>query len=282
MKFKQITVIGLGLIGGSLAAVCRRKFPKARIVGISRNRRALAKAKKKKWIHEGTTDLRRGLASADLVIVCTPVDTLKDFLQRIDRSTSPGTIVTDTGSVKGFLVRWADRQRWQNIHFVGAHPMAGSHEQGIDHADPHLFDHALTFVVPPNQGGLSSQSAVRSVTSFWKKISHRIVVISSEEHDRLTAQVSHLPHLLTALLVISSSSKALDFAASGFLDTTRIVEGGPSLWVPIFLENRKELHRLLENFVKGLVQIKKILKNRDRKRLKLLLTQAQRRRAILD
>lgn len=276
--------MGLGLIGGSLAAASRKAFPHARIIGVSRSRRALIKAKKEGWIHEGFQNLRQALRESKinlphLVVVCTPVDTLKDFLARIDRFAPAGTFVTDAGSVKGFLVRWAGKRKWRHIQFVGAHPMAGSHKQGIDFAQPDLFKQALTFVTPARH---SSLTAVREVTNFWKEISKRAVILSPDEHDRLTAQVSHLPHLLAALLVTGTSAKALGFAASGFLDATRIAKADPGLWVSIFLENRKELYRLLENFTKELGRIQKIFKSGDRRRLKQLLTQAQRYRAILD
>ena len=279
LKLRNITIIGLGLIGGSLAAACRRAFPRARIVGISRSRKALAKAKKRKWIHEGTSNLGRGLRSAEFVVLCTPVDTLKEFLKRIDRLAPAGVVVTDTGSVKGFLVRWADRQRWRHLHFVGAHPMAGSHEQGIDPATPHLFDHALTFVTP---GRRSFPKAFRQVRDFWRNISHRVAVVSPEKHDRITSEVSHLPHLVAALLVASASSKSLCFAASGFLDTTRVAQGDPRLWVPILFENRMELKRTLQCFEMKLDRVKGILTRGNLLKLRRSLLDSQKRRVRLD
>ena len=154
----RIVIVGLGLIGGSLAAACRKKFPRAEIIGITRNKSALNKAKKRGWIDEGFQKLDHAFVGARLtrlyrtrgrvapsgamndaptfVILCTPVDTFKNYLRRLDPIAPAGTVVTDAGSVKGFLVRWAGRRKWKRIQFVGAHPMAGSHERGIDAADP--------------------------------------------------------------------------------------------------------------------------------------------------
>lgn len=282
MRPKRIILVGLGLIGGSLAAACRKAFPRIRIIGVTRNAQTLATAKRKGWIHEGHTELKEAFSlgrvnrAPTLVVLCTPVDTLKNFLKRLDRLAPPGTLVTDTGSVKGFLVRWAGRRRWRHIQFVGAHPMAGSHEQGIAHADPHLFEGALTFVTPHRR-----DLAVRIVTNFWKKISQRVILVSPEEHDRITSEVSHLPHLVAALLVASVSPKNLPFAAAGFLDTTRVAEGDPALWVPILRENRFELRRSLLDFEARLRAAKKILRKGNPLSLRRILAQSQARRRSL-
>ena len=157
--------------------------------------------------------------------------------------------------------------------------MAGSHERGIDAADPRLFEEALTFVTP---GRKTSSSALQTVVDFWKKISRRVAVISAEEHDRITAQISHLPHLLAAVLVDSVPKRALPFAASGFLDSTRVAQGDPKLWEPIFRENRKEVRRALRNFETRLKRIKKILATKDLPGLARLLGRSCKRRSSLE
>lgn len=285
--YDPIIIIGLGLIGGSLAASCRRKFPRSKIIGISRNRAVLTKAKRRGWIHEGFVDLRAAFTEGEVrhasprpvVILCTPVDTLNSYLKRLDRIAPRGTVVTDAGSVKGFLARSFDQKKWQRIRFVGAHPLAGSHQRGIDAADPKLFDRALTFITP---GRRHSKEALQGVKKFWQRISRRIAVVSPELHDALTAEVSHLPHLLAACLVASVSPQALPCAASGFLDTTRIVQADPRLWVPILLENRKELSLALSRFESYLARIKKAFRAGDRKALRKWLLQAQHRRMALE
>ena len=294
----RILIVGLGLIGGSLAAASRKKFPKARIIGVTRNQKALQTAKRKGWIQEGYRDLRQALVGAPLrgrplgwfqgghtgpplhlVILCTPVDTLKNYLKRLDRMAPKGTVVTDAGSVKGFLVRWVDRQKWRRIEFVGAHPMAGSHRRGMDAADPHLFDGTLTFITPSVRA--THALPLRIVKNFWRKICSRIVIVSPKEHDRITAEISHLPHLLAALLVTGVPGRLLRFSGPGFLDTTRIAQGSPEIWTPIFHENRRELLRKLQKFGAGLTRAKDILKKGDIGKLRALLTEAQKRRKAL-
>lgn len=270
-----IVVVGLGLIGGSLAGACRKKFPKARIIGVTRNRAALATAKRKGWIHEGCRDLESAFQNAGpcLILLCTPVDTLKGFLLRLDRIAPPGSVVTDTGSVKGFLVRWAEKRRLKRIHFVGAHPMAGSHERGIRNANSGLFKGSTTFVTPARNA-----NATQAVVDFWKKISDRVVMIDAGRHDRITAEISHLPHFLASVLVMSVSGKAMPFASTGFLDTTRVAQGAGDLWVPILFENQREVCRALSGFETRLAEFKKILARKDGHRLLQLLNQAGVRR----
>lgn len=291
--FSRIVIVGLGLIGGSLAAACRKQFPRARIIGITRNRRALAQAKRKGWIHEGFQDLKRAFGGKrsrplqPLIILCTPVDTLKNYLIQLDRIAPPGTVVTDAGSVKGFLVRWADRRPWKRIQFVGAHPMAGSHERGIDAARPDLFKQTFAFVTPGVKKGTghffkkSSPSPFSRVKNFWRKICGRVIVISPEEHDRLTAEVSHLPHLVASLLVSGTSSKAGRVAGPGFLDTTRIAQGDPSLWLPILVENRKALLAWAADFERRLRQIRLLMGRGKVAGLRRLLAGAARKRRAL-
>ena len=285
--FDCIVIVGLGLIGGSLAAACQKKFPRARIVGVTRNPSALRLAKKKKWIDEGYKNVGAARRVAPtIVILCTPVDTFKTLLKQIDRIAPSGTLVTDAGSVKGFIVRWANRQKWRRIQYVGAHPMAGSHERGIEHARADLFESALTFVTPDRRGGVTppltskgrGNRARTVVINFWKKISGRVAVISPQKHDRITAEISHLPHVLASLLVNVPSHEALSFAASGFLDTTRVAMGEPNLWVPIVQENRMELIRAIGRFEKNLKNLSRILKQKKFRLLHPIFQASQRRR----
>lgn len=275
---KTIAVVGLGLMGGSLAAACRKKFPQSRIIGISRDPGALRIAKQKKWIHEGFKDLKAGAANADFIILGTPVDTLKPLLLQIDRAAKPGTIATDVGSVKGELVRWASRTRFKNIQFVGAHPMTGSHERGIAVAQPDLYDHGFTFVIRAR--GVSD-AAFQTVKKFWKKISPKIAVVTAEEHDQITGEISHLPHLAAVCLALMPSPKSLKHAGPGFLDATRIAQGHPSIWIPIFRANRRAVLQALGRYEKHLRDFRKALET-ERGSLSKILTGAAKRRGQIS
>ncbi|HTL47694.1 MAG TPA: prephenate dehydrogenase/arogenate dehydrogenase family protein [Verrucomicrobiae bacterium] len=272
MNPKKITIVGLGLMGGSLAAACRKKFPRARVTGVSRSREALRSALKKKWIHAASRDLAGGVRGADLVILCTPVDTFPRILKEIDRHARPGTLVTDVGSIKGAVLRG----RRKNITFVGAHPMVGSHERGLAAANPRLYEGGLIFVIKPEKR--AELGAFRKIRGFWNKISHRIVEVSAGRHDKVVGEISHLPHAAAACLLMSVDPGSVPFAASGFRDTTRIAASDPSIWRPIFMGNARAVALALQRFEKELAHFRTRLVRGDGKAVGRFLQKASRRR----
>lgn len=276
MQPRQIAIIGLGLMGGSLAAACRRHFPRSRLIGISRKSRVLQFARRKKWIHEGFTQVSQGVSSADLVILCTPVDTLITYLELLDRHCRPGTLVTDVGSVKARLFSQAEKRRWRNIRFVSAHPMVGSHERGIEAARPELYNHGYTFVI---RSAKTNVKAFASVRQFWKTISGRVITVKPQEHDRLVAQISHLPHVLAVSLILALPKKVLTFAGSGFRDTTRIAQGQPSIWLPILTQNRAELLKALSLLERALARARQAFGRNQPKKIAQMLRQAAQTRS---
>ncbi len=276
VKRRVFVIIGLGLIGGSLAAAIRRRFRSAHVIGVSRNPRKLALAKRKRLIHEGFTQLKVALRNADFVLVCSPVNTIPKFISQIDRYAQPKTIVTDVGSTKREIVRWADRRHFRNIQFVGSHPLAGSHLTGLEHARRDLFDGAFAFVTPTQK---SKPRAVQAVSSFWKGLRASVRILSPDVHDRIVSQVSHLPHAVASLLVHAVSPASLRYGASGFLDTTRIAQGDPGLWAPIFLTNRTNLLRDLSRFEKALRHLMSLLEKKSGKSIQSLLKTASQKRS---
>lgn len=268
---ETIAIVGLGLMGGSLAAAVRKRFPSAKVIGISRSRRALGLAKKRGWIHQGFSEINKESAEADLIILCTPVDVFPATLGLLERVCRPGTVVTDVGSVKGELLRWYGSRKWNKISWVSAHPMVGSHERGIDAVRPGLYSQGYTFLIRGKAGSLKAYSRVRS---FWKKISARVIEISAAEHDRIVAGISHVPHAVAAALVLGTRKEIVKFASTGFKDTTRIAAGDPSIWVPILISNRKEAIKSLAAFEKNLHALRKAIVKKSRKRLRDLLARA--------
>ncbi|MCM8775564.1 MAG: prephenate dehydrogenase [Candidatus Omnitrophica bacterium] len=278
MKLKKIAIIGLGLMGASLARACRRKLPQVRIVGITRRRSALEMARRKRWIHEGTRDLRLGVRSADLVILCTPINTFPGYLERLDQWARPGTRVTDVGSVKDRILDWVQRRSWKNIQFVGAHPMVGSHERGIQASQPDLYDEGIIFLV---RGEKTDAGSYRDVKNFWKKISKHIIELKYGKHDRIVSEISHLPHALAASLMHAVEKKSYAFAAAGFRDTTRVAASDASVWVPIFWTNRREILRSLSIYENKLKELRNSLcAANDQKIRRFLESAAQKRRQI--
>lgn len=265
-------------MGASLAAVCRKRFPGARVIGISRNSKALSLSRRKKWVHVATADLREGIPPADLVILCTPLDTFPTLLEKIDQSAEPGTVVTDVGSVKGEIGKWVSKKRFKNIRFVGAHPMVGSHERGVTAARADLYNHGFTLVIRSKETEAGSYEKAKA---FWQKISPRVFEMDSKTHDRITGEISHLPHAVAVCLMLSATKDSLGFAASGFADTTRIAQGHPSIWVPIFRANRPAVLSALKTFENRLRTFKKALRGKGSE-LESILNRAARKRGQIS
>ena len=276
--FKKITIIGLGLMGGSLAAACRKKFPGARIIGVSRSTDALALALKQHWVHEATRDVLFGAEGADLVVLCTPVDTFLPYLRAIDKVCAKNALVMDVGSVKASVLIEVNSCKWKNLSFVGCHPMVGSHRRGIGAVNPALYEKGLVLLTRDKK---TCSCAYKMAKKFWSKFSSKIMELTPETHDKLVGEVSHLPHAIAACLMHTVSAPALKVASTGFRDTTRIAAAASSIWQPIFMANRTVMLDVLNRFERELGIFKKLLKTRDPKKLARFLDQAQQQRQKL-
>lgn len=278
MKIKKIAIIGLGLMGGSLAASCRRRFPKVKILGVSRSRSAISSARRKKWIHQGTTKIDSSISDANLIVVCTPVDTLLATLKKLDKQVEPGTLVTDVGSVKGEICSAARKARFKNIQFIGAHPMVGSHRRGITAVNTQLYDKGYTFLIRPTKKELK---AYRQVKAFWQKLCAKVIEVDAKTHDAIVGEISHLPHLVAVCMMLSIDPKKLRFAAKGLSDASRIAAGHPSIWLPILKSNKRAVLQVLSQFQRHLGHLQKEIRaTQDKKLAKLLRTASRRRQQI--
>ena len=276
MKRTTFAIVGLGLIGSSLAASIRRRFSSDRVIGFSRDSKKIKLAKKKGFIHEGFSDLARAVSTADLIFVCSPVDTIPHLISKIDRYAKKGAVVTDVGSTKKTIVHWAACKHFRKIEFVGSHPLAGSHLTGMEHAKANLFQGAFVFVTP---FGRSSRQPTRIISSFWKKVGAQVQIITPTAHDKIVSEISHLPHIIASILVHVVSGKSLRYAASGFLDTTRVAQGDPRLWVPIFITNDKNLIMDLTHFSNSLYKFISFLKRGSSRSIQNFLKLAARKRS---
>jgi len=273
--FKKIAIVGLGLMGGSLAVACRKKFPKARITGISRSREALTLAKKKKWVHEATQDVLLGTHGADLVVLCTPVDTFLPYLKAIDKVCAKDALVMDVGSVKISVLKEVNSHKWKNLSFVGCHPMVGSHKRGIEVACPKLYEQGIVILTRTKK---TCPESYRKAWKFWARFSKKVVHLTPQLHDKLISEISHLPHAIAVCLAQTASRQALPFAAKGFRDTTRIAASASSVWLPIFEANKKYILADLVRFERELKRFKKALRRPEPSALRCYLDTAGRRR----
>jgi prephenate dehydrogenase len=242
MRLDRLTILGVGLLGGSIGLACRAAASDVEIIGYAHRPQTLDLAREAGAIDWGYADPGAAVQGADLVILCTPVSLFQNMLRQIAPALKAGAIITDVGSTKRSIVRLAGEILPPGVHFVGSHPMAGSEKRGVEFARADLFQHAQCLVTPTAQ---TPAPALESVEAFWRMLGMRIARMTPEDHDRLLGAISHLPHAAAAALVAMQDDAALELAGKGFLDTTRIAGGDGALWRDILLDNRDNLRAAL-------------------------------------
>jgi prephenate dehydrogenase len=276
--FQTIAIVGVGLIGGSLAAALKRRKLARTIVGVGRNLSRLAEARSRDLIDDATTDLASAAQRSDLVVLCLPVDRIVVGVRDAAASCRPGTLITDAGSIKGAICRELTKGLPAGVEFVGSHPLAGSERQGFEHADADLFANRVCVLTPT---GTASPQAGDRIRTFWESLGATVVTMSPEAHDRALAETSHLPHLAAAALAAVLAPENAPLAATGFRDTTRIAGGDPDLWTAILLGNADAVLAKLQTYENSLAAFRIALADRNEQRLKELLTEARLRRETL-
>ncbi len=276
--FKRVTIVGLGLIGGSLGMVIRRRRLAREVIGLSREPSTIAHAKRLGAIDRGTTSMEVAVRDADLVVLATPVETIVPYAKRLARAMPAGSILTDMGSTKGRIVGALSRSLPRQIAFVGAHPLAGSEQRGIAAARADLFKGSCCIVTATAR---TNRRALQQVSRFWRSVAQRVIVMDPNTHDRLLAAVSHLPHLLAFCLVEATNHGALHLAPRSFLDATRVAKSEPALWDDIFLSNRSALLAAVKRFDRTWEQVRSLLAAADRRALKRFLQHAHAIRTTL-
>ena len=270
MQFRKITLVGVGLLGGSLGQAVKRRGLAREVAGYVRREASVKECAQAGAVDYATTDLLAAVWNADLVVLCTPLAQMRTLVLQMLPALKRGAIVTDVGSVKGSVVKEVcGLIRKAGAHFVGSHPMAGAEKTGVLAARPDLFACAMC-VVTPTKG--TNAAALRKVERLWADVGGRVLRLSPAEHDQLVSRSSHLPHVVAAALagmVLDPRQRKEQgmLCATGFRDTTRIASGSPEMWRDIVLANRKELRVALDEFVRELQVVQGLLRGRT-KRLK--------------
>ncbi len=263
MHFKKVTILGVGLIGASFALAMRRYGVCNEVIGYGRREENLQKAKAKAIIDSFKLDPAEACDGSDLVLFATPVGSFIDITKRIRSSLKMGTIVTDVGSVKGKLVCDMEALMPAGVYFVGGHPVAGSELSGIDTATADIFNGAKCIITPT---GNTDKIAIEKVIAIWKTFGSIVNLINPDEHDRIYASVSHLPHLIAYVIVntvADINSSYLKFSGQGFMDSTRIASSHPELWRDICILNKDNILESIEVFKKNLDRVSQYLRAYD-------------------
>ena len=272
--FNKVAIVGVGLIGGSIAQAIKKKDLAREVVGVSRHKQTLLLANRLKVIDKGSQDLNI-IRGADLVILATPVDTIINLAVKISHLVSKECIVSDVGSSKQKIVATLERIF---PRYIGTHPLAGSEKRGIVNAHSVTFKDSLCIFTPTRH---SDKRALAEVKRLWIKLGAKLVFLTPETHDKILSFVSHLAHVASFSLISTVPVGYLKFASGGLRDTTRIAVSESTLWADIFLSNDKNIIRAVMHFEKQLGKIKSAINKHDKKLLIRILEEARGKRKIL-
>ena len=285
--FDRVALIGVGLIGSSLARVLRRDSPQTRIVACARSAGTLETVRRLGLADETSDDPAAAVAGADLVVIATPLSAYGEIGRRIAPALREGAIVTDVGSVKGAAIAALRPELPSRVHFVPGHPVAGTEHSGPEAGFAELFRDRWCILTPPPG---TAPEAVAKITLLWEQAGMRVVTMEAEHHDKVLAVTSHLPHLIAYTIVGTATelgedlqSEVVAFSAGGFRDFTRIAASDPVMWRDIFLENRDAVLELLQRFSEDLTALQRAIRRGDGETLHKWFTRTRAiRRSIIE
>ncbi|MFO7983219.1 MAG: prephenate dehydrogenase/arogenate dehydrogenase family protein [Desulfuromonadales bacterium] len=266
----KLTIVGVGLIGGSLALALKEAGAVGEVIGVGRGRANLETALELGVVDEFTQELQEGVKDADVVFLATPVLALPKVAEDVLPFMKAGAVLTDGGSVKGSVVRDIEPLLPDEVHFVPGHPIAGTEKSGAEAAFPGLYRDKRCILTPT---GRTDADALELIRRMWQTTGSEVVVMDVEKHDRILGAISHLPHMVAYSLVNSVESydryeeNILAYSAGGFRDFTRIASSDPTMWRDIALTNREALVEMMEQFEKFFAELKEDVRAGDAEKL---------------
>jgi len=274
---KKIAILGVGLIGASLGKALLSRGAVDSISGFGRRRSNLETALEMQCITQIAGTVEAAVQDAEIVVVCTPVETIAQTIRAALPHVQPGTIFTDVGSTKASI--------FDDFHelcekfgcvFIGGHPIAGKETSGAAAADENLFVDKTTVLTNPKP-----EDAYEKIAQMWRNAGANVVFMPPLEHDAVLARTSHLPHLISCLLSASTDPSLYPFSGTGYLSMTRLAAGSPDIWRDILTDNRQNVLAALETFTEQLEQVREFLKNGETEALETFLKDAKANRSVL-
>jgi cyclohexadieny/prephenate dehydrogenase len=285
--FERLALIGIGLIGGSIALAAKKRGLAGQVAVSSRTAKTLRRAQELGLGDSWHEDPAEAVKNADCVILCLPVGASGEVAKAIASSLKPGAIVSDVGSVKSSVVAQMSPHLPKTVHFVPAHPVAGTEYSGPDAALVDLFENRWTILTPPAG---TDRAAVERLAKFWRGLGANVEVMDPAHHDLVLAITSHVPHLIAynivgtaAHLEAVTESEVMKFSAGGFRDFTRIASSDPTMWRDVFLHNRDAVLEMLGRFSEDLTALQRAIRYGEGDKLFDLFTRTRAiRRGIIE
>jgi prephenate dehydrogenase len=275
MRFDSVTIIGVGLIGGSLGLALKKKGAARKVIGVGHRESSMRRALERGAIDESHLHIEDAVADSDWVVLAASVGLIPEHGRRAAARMKSGSILSDVGSTKELICAELEKVARDDLSVIGMHPLAGSERRGIEAARADLFESTVCILTP---GARSKPQDVEKVSQIWQALGAKVHMLTPHEHDRLLAGASHLPHVVAAALLNSLPEDCLPFGAGGLRDMTRIASGDPDLWRDICAANRRRIVEAIERFQEEAERFQRALTAEDDELVRNLLNAAKQRR----
>jgi len=285
--FKKICIIGCGLIGSSLARAIKKNNLAEKIVSSNRSDALNKKVIELKIVDDSSSDTKKMADGSDLVVIATPLSSYEDVISKIKNSLKDGVILTDVGSVKENIINLIEKNIPENISWIPSHPIAGTEESGPEAGFSELFQNRWCILTPSKK---AKEKDINLLQTFWEKVGSKVDIMEAKQHDYILSITSHMPHLIAYNIVNTSlniqdeeKSTIVKYSAGGLRDFTRIAASNPIMWRDVFIENKKNTSKMIDQFIKNLEDLKKAIENEDGKKLEQVFTKTKKiRKEIVE
>jgi len=277
--FKKICIIGCGLIGSSLARAIKKNNLAEKIVSSNRSDAVNKKVIELKIVDDSSSDTKKMADGSDLVVIATPLSSYEDVISKIKNSLKNGVILTDVGSVKENIINLIEKNIPESISWIPSHPIAGTEESGPEAGFSELFQNRWCILTPSKK---AKEKDINLLQTFWEKVGSKVDIMQAKQHDYILSITSHMPHLIAYNIVNTSlniqdekESTIVKYSAGGLRDFTRIAASNPIMWRDVFIQNKKNTSKMIDQFIKNLEDLKKAIENGDGKKLEQIFTRTK-------
>ena len=285
--FKKVCIIGCGLIGSSLARAIKNNNLSTIIVSSNRSDAVNKKVIELKIVDDSSSDTKKMAEGSDLIIIATPLSSYDNVISKIKDCLKNGTILTDVGSVKENIISLVEKSVPQNVSWIPSHPIAGTEESGPESGFSELFKNKWCILTPSKK---AKDKDIKLLKTFWEKIGSKVDIMEAKQHDYILSITSHIPHLIAYNIVNTTinvqDKKETDIAkysAGGLRDFTRIAASNPIMWRDIFIQNKKNTSKMIDNFIENLEDLKKAIEKEDGKKLEEIFIKTKKiRKEIIE
>ena len=285
--FNKVCIIGCGLIGSSIARAIKKNHLSSKIVSSNRSDSVNKKVIELKIVDDSSSDTKKMAEGSDLIIIATPLSSYEDIISKIKNSLKSGTILTDVGSVKENVINLIEKDVPANVSWISSHPIAGTEESGPEAGFSELFKNRWCILTPSKK---AQEKDIKLLETFWKKIGSKVDIMEAKQHDYILSITSHIPHLIAYNIVNTSlniqdekESVIIKYSAGGLRDFTRIAASNPIMWRDIFIQNKKNISKMIDKFIEDLEDLKKAIENEDGKKLEEIFTKTKKiRKEIVE